>query len=269
MSNRSGFNMLNEGDNDKLWGTIKTNVSGCFQKEAIKKVIECGYLSKELRPDIKYWKQLGFRFHDIGNRVFYQAIMPEGWYMKACDNNEKGIDIFDEKGRIRGGMYFIASDLNPYACTYLYQRYCPREDFDHSYGRTEIYFGNKQEVLFLAGTLPEFDPLPEEVKPVIYSASFLLMKAVEKFANEYYPHWENVMAYWGGTNLKSQRYKMEEMWFRDKEKISFFAGSIYPTFLAPEKVRPVLEQAKQRLIEAIDIFAEKYYSNLKNDQLVR
>lgn len=262
MSNR---NIFDEEFLNELRDRIKENDSPTFQQEERKRIISFDRIPKKLLPEIKYWKQLGFYLYNIdGDAVFYQAILPEGWYMQENGNSLRGIDIFDEKARIRGRIYYKASDFNPEAYAWLNPRYKLCEHFDYNKCMEEIYFGNKQEVLFFAGAIPKYNSVPEKIRPAIKEAKKLLIKAVNKYAEKHYPYWEDVMAYWGC--FTSSREKLgKEIYFGNEQEVVFSAGAVNYEGRAPYVSEKELEAAADQLKKAVDVFAEEYL-NLENGQ---
>ena len=94
-------------------------------------------------------------------------------------------------------MFYKASFYDRDAHMYLMCRYkvCTRY-LDEDYNDREIYFGNDEEVLFVAGQviLPKNASRQEILAG--YEKEEQLIEVAKQFANENYPDWENVLAYW-------------------------------------------------------------------------
>lgn len=163
------------------------------QQSAVKNIM----MAKKMEPSIEYWEKLGFKFEDIpGDDVLYSATLPEGWSLKATDHSMWN-EIFDEKGLKRGSMFYKASFYDRKAHMYLSPRYSIHTDYIGNGGSTrEIYFGNEQEKLFVAGTVHISENASEEEILAKYDEQDKLEKLARQYAEENYPDYNNVNAYW-------------------------------------------------------------------------
>ena len=163
------------------------------QKTAVRNVM----MAKNMRPSREEWEELGFIFTEIpGDDVLCSAIMPEGWSMRATDHSMWN-EILDENGIIRGSMFYKAAFYDRSAHMNLECRYkvsvCSVGD---DYSTTEVYFGNSNEKLFVAGQVHIPKDATREERLAKYADEERLRDIARKFADENYPDWKNVHAYW-------------------------------------------------------------------------
>ena len=162
-------------------------------------------MAKDMNPGREVWESLGFEFADIeGDDVLCRAKLPEGWTMNATDS-QYWTEIRDENGMVRGKMFFKGAYYDRKARMALKQRYEICTDYDEESNTRKIYFGNNDEEIFVAGTLarPKNDDY-EGFKKYELDTSILQMVAKE-YANENYPDWKDVRAYWGKEIAPSSR----------------------------------------------------------------
>lgn len=163
------------------------------QQEAIRRV----HVAKKVRPSKEAWEQLGFTFTDIeGDDILCNATLPKGWSIQATEHSMWN-NIIDENGMIRGRMYYKAAFYDRHAHMYLECRYKMCNIYvgeDHS--TTEIYFGNNEEKLFVAGQIHSKENETREERLARYNLEEELEEKTRNWANQNYPDWENVHAYW-------------------------------------------------------------------------
>ena len=178
---------------DESFGTIVMLVSNNEQKDNVK-TIDGVVMPREMHPSRKDWEDLGFIFSDIpGDNVLCVATLPDGWSIKPTDQ-PMWSDVVDENGITRGDMFYRASTYDRDAHMKLWQRYGIRREIIGE--ETEIYFGNADEKLFVAGRVTiDFNASKEEIEKQFDTINELIM-AAQDFADENYPFWENVHAYW-------------------------------------------------------------------------
>lgn len=157
-------------------------------------------MARDMNPSKVEWEKLGFVFTDIPeDNVLCWATLPEGWSLKATDY-PTWYDILDEHGRKRGSMVYkdVLWDRN--ACMNLENRYkvCSVYVTDD---RTieEVYFGNEDEKLFVAGQIYRPKNLRLEEMQVKYTEYKRLRAMAKQFGDENYPGWESVHAYWNNV----------------------------------------------------------------------
>ncbi len=185
--------------NDDNFGTLimmfdPTTIINDEEKGETKEFMNGFIMPREMHPTKEAFEKLGFVFKDIpGDDVLCYGALPEGWSIRPTDQSTWH-DIVDENGITRGDMFYRASSYDRDAHMKLFCRYRVRREIID--GETEIFFGNETEKLFVAGRVKiDFDASREEVESQFERTNMLIMKA-QKFADENYPDWENVHAYW-------------------------------------------------------------------------
>ena len=176
------------------------------QQEAVRNIM----MAKDMSPNKEEWEQLGFIFTDIpDDNVLCVATLPEGWSLKATDHSMWN-DIIDENGMKRGSMFYKAAFYDRNAYMTLERRYevCSTA-VDGDYSTREIYFGNENERLFVAGQVHTPKDISREERKALYDKTDELKVLAKKFGDENYPGWESVHAYWGNEkeNTKSTSKK--------------------------------------------------------------
>lgn len=168
-----------------------------MEKESQEKVVKNIMMAREMSPNKEEWEQLGFIFTDIpGDNVLCNVVLPEGWSLKATDHSMWN-DIIDENGMVRGSMFYKSSFYDREAHMTLNRRYgvcscCVNGD----YSTREIFFGNENEKLFVAGQTHISKDMSREDRLMIYERQKQLEKMAQEFGDENYPGWESVHAYW-------------------------------------------------------------------------
>lgn len=154
-------------------------------------------MAKEMLPDRTSWEKLGFSFMDMmGDTVLCKALMPKGWRIEAT-NHSMWSNIYDDKDNLRGEMFYKDSSRDREAHMSLIRRYAIHKEYiDEDRTTCEIYFGNPIEKIFVAGTVSIPSNSTREERWAKYNEEDKLMNIVKVFADENYPGWENVLAYW-------------------------------------------------------------------------
>jgi hypothetical protein len=168
----------------------KMEVAG--QREAISRTS----LPKDMSPSKEDYESLGFAFSDIpGDDVLCNGILPNGWSLRM--ESSYGTTILDENGLERGYFFYKAVFYDRSANMSLCCRYGIMTDYlDDTHSLREIYFGNKKEKLFVAGQVHINRDAEREAKLKAYETEEQLQEQARQFANENYPDWKNVHAYW-------------------------------------------------------------------------
>ena len=151
-------------------------------------------VAKRMTPSREEWEQLGFVFTDIpGDDVLCSAVLPEGWSVRATGYSSRDYEIIDENGMKRGRMFYEPIGPRGYRTAHmnLQPRYsvCSR---GVGYATAAIYFGNDEEILFVAGQIHQ----PANRTNESAAAWDKLCDIAKQFGDENYPDWENVHAYW-------------------------------------------------------------------------
>lgn len=67
-------------------------------------------------------EQLGFIFGDDADDIFINVKFPVGWTKKATEHSMHN-DLLDDKGRVRGGIFYKAAFYDRHADLHLVKRY--------------------------------------------------------------------------------------------------------------------------------------------------
>lgn len=194
--------MSNRDELDRLMMLIRamsgeTNVIEHMEAEGQQRAIRNIMMAKEMRPSREEWEQLGFVFTDIpGDDVLCSAVLPEGWSIKATDHSMWN-EIIDENGMKRGSMFYKAAFYDRSAHMSLERRYGVCSSYvGDDYSTTEVYFGNNEEKLFVAGQVHYSKDATREERAAKYEEEEKLRAIAKQFGDENYPGWESVHAYW-------------------------------------------------------------------------
>ncbi len=153
-------------------------------------------LAKNMRPNKEEWEKLGFMFFETEDSVLYNAKLPEGWSIQKTEHSMWN-DIVDDQGRLRATMFYKGSFYDRNAHMRLENRYGVRSEYIDN--MEEIYFGSKNEKLFVAGVLDENENKALEESRTRWDRERELVKLAEEFGKENYPDYENPLAYWDET----------------------------------------------------------------------
>lgn len=187
------------------------NVIEHMEAEGQANAVENVLLARDMRPDRKVWEKLGFKFEDIENdNVLLKATLPEGWVLMPTSHSMWN-EIYDDKNRLRAEMFYKAAFYDRSAHMSLKNRYdihsasCGPLDMDEI-----IYFGNEQEVLFIAGIVKNGGNfgLPKEERDKIRHEKSRLYDLAREFAKENYPQYERINTYWNREPEKTLSLKL-------------------------------------------------------------
>jgi len=76
----------------------------------------------------KPWEGLGFQFGKIVDEIFVEAKFPTGWKKRPTDHS-MGSEIVDDKGRVRGIIFYKAAFYDRRAHAYLTPRFSVTNDY--------------------------------------------------------------------------------------------------------------------------------------------
>lgn len=192
--------MSNREDLDALEMFLRTmsgesNVLEHMEKEGQQRAVNNTMVAKKMFPSKKKWEELGFTFTDIpGDNLLCNATLPEGWKLEATDHSMWN-SFIDEQGRERGSMFYKAAFYDRDAHMQLYNRYKVIKDYLDDHVTTEVYFGNPEEKLFVAGQIHK-DYSSQESIDAYFDELERLQNLAECFANLNYPNWRDETAYW-------------------------------------------------------------------------
>jgi len=106
-------------------------------------------------------------------------------------------EILDQNGLKRGDMFYKASFYDRKAHMNLSPRYGVHSSYvENDYNTTEVYFGNEQEKLFVAGTVHIPENASSEERKAKNEEESKLMNLARQYGIDNYPDYNNVNAYW-------------------------------------------------------------------------
>lgn len=145
------------------------------------------YLPKRMEPSQDAFEKVGFVFKNIGHRVFYEVVLPEGW-------EYDGWDIMDQNG-VRRVWLRLDSNLNYQdGRMELYPRYRIDEEWfkdasSKMYTKIQVVVLDRQKedwIIWSAGEC-DFHASDEQEK---------LHRDAKKYMKENFPDYEDPTAYW-------------------------------------------------------------------------
>lgn len=174
----------------------EVNVIEHMEAEGQREVVNNVMLARNMKPEKEEWEKLGFVFEDIpGDDLLCKAVLPAGWELVATDHPMWN-DLIDEKGNQRGSMFYKAAFYDRDAFMRLERRYGIGTNYSDDLSIREIYFGNQDEKLFVAGQIQITKNDTREERLEKYKQEEKLKRMAIKFGDEYYPDWQDSLAYW-------------------------------------------------------------------------
>jgi len=183
----------------------ESNVIEKTEQEGNERAARNTQVAREMNPSQEVWEKLGFKFTEIpGDDVLYSADLPEGWTMRTT--SLYGSEIVDQNGNVRASMFYKASFYDRTAYMSLTARYGVRTDYRtvEEGEISEIYFGNENEKLFVAGVVIKNNDMTDEERKAKREEERELSIKAETYANEYYPDYQDVTAYWDDEPAKKK-----------------------------------------------------------------
>ena len=167
--------------------TISENIN---QKEQLP--ITTTKIPKKLNPEKEIWEDLGFTFtNNNDNNTLYNTTLPTGWSIQPT-NHSMILNIIDEHNQIRGNIL-----CNNNTSIYLNTRYKICVNYvGKGYNTIEIYFGNEEEKLFIAGLVHKKNCTDRLEIVKAYEEQIRLTRLAQEWAEYNYPDYEDVRAYW-------------------------------------------------------------------------
>ena len=158
-------------------------------------------ISKELNPSKEIWEELGFTFtNNQENTSIYNTTLPTGWSILPTSYSMMQ-NIVDEHNRIRGNIL-----CNTKNSIYLNTRYRICMNYvGKDYNTVEIYFGNEEEKLFVAGQVHKKDCTNKYEIITAYEEQIKLTQLAQEWAEYNYPNYEDVRAYWNEPTYKKTK----------------------------------------------------------------
>ena len=192
--------MYNINDNLLLM-LIKTNNFENNIIENKKQPITTTQMPKTLNPKKEIWEDLGFTFtNNPENTSIYNTTLPTGWSILPTSYPMLK-SIVDEHNRIRGNILY---NTNP--TIYLNTRYRICINYvGKDYNTVEIYFGNEEEKLFVAGQVHKEKSTDRLEIVKAYEEQIKLTRLTQEWAEYNYPNYEDVRAYWNEPTYKKTK----------------------------------------------------------------
>ena len=187
------------------------NVVENMEAEGQRYAVNNALLARKMRPSREAWEKFGFEFiDDYEDEVLIEAKLPEGWSIRATDHSMWN-EIVDANGYVRGNMFYKSSFYDRDAHMDLCRRYGIHSDYvDEDYTTSEIYFGNRNEKIFVAGQVCIPRGLSAEERKAKSEEKDRLFDMAKEFADKYYPNWEDVNAYWDLDKNKTRELTQKD-----------------------------------------------------------
>jgi len=147
------------------------------------------------------WAAAGLVFGEklAGDPVFRKVTLPMGWKKVATDH-DMWSHLLDEKGTVRGKIFYKAAFYDRSAKLYSQSRFFVETEFDGDYPapcRYVIRDARQKEPIFTTEWAPEPEPEADpEVKRVGYAKRDALRKEAEAKLLKDRPDHRNAAAYW-------------------------------------------------------------------------
>lgn len=193
--------MYNINDNLLLMLIKTNNFENNIIENKKQQPITTTKMKKTLNPRKEIWEDLGFTFtNNKENNTLYNVTLPTGWSILPT-NYPMLKNIVDEHNRIRGNILY---NINP--TIYLNTRYRICINYiSKDYNTVEIYFGNEEEKLFVAGQVHKENCTDKQEIVKAYEEQIKLTRLAQVWAEYNYPNYEDVRAYWNEPTYKKTR----------------------------------------------------------------
>lgn len=204
--------MLNFGQDDAFLMFLRMmsgerNVVENMEREGHEKAIRQGLMPKMMHPAKEEWEKIGFVFKEIDDDLMYSVTLPEGWSRRMTDHDMHS-EIVDANGLVRGTMFYKASFYDRKADMILLPRYkitYKEEDLGSDVYLRTVYFGNENEVIYVAGEVfGHHDAEMNEYQEIRRQTEELKTKA-KVYALENYPDYDSEFAYWDLPVVKTMK----------------------------------------------------------------
>ena len=189
---KKAFDMLVK---DSL-GEFDTDVINYSYEKYMRGLVKNNMMPKRMSPGKKYWEKLGFAFEEVGDDILYKASLPEGWHLEPTDDL-MWVEIVDNNDLKRGFCYYKINPHKRRASMSLECRYDVYSEFiDDKNTVKEVYFGNPEEKLFVAGQVDYSEQDRRDLVATNYHYEEQLKSLARNYARAYYPNWQDINAYW-------------------------------------------------------------------------
>lgn len=137
----------------------------------------------------EHLEALGFRFGEPAEGIFISAVFPAGWTLKAT-NHSMYSDLLDDKGRVRGGVFYKAAFYDRKARMHgLKTRYRIERPWDDTPMFTFTAQDFDGSVLFASEEVPQREGFPAVKQDAAENSC-------KDWLTANYPDWQNPIAYW-------------------------------------------------------------------------
>ncbi len=156
-------------------------------------------------------EKLGINFiNSPEDSLYLDADLPEGWTIVASKTHPNYKDVLDQNGLLRGRIHFNdchrdvldQGGTGSFAIMTWKPRYdvhvTSRNSADNLAYETTVYFGNPyEEPLYVAGVIRKPLNATDEESRQYYLKKAMLIEDALRWANENYPNYTDIFAYWG------------------------------------------------------------------------
>lgn len=155
------------------------------EKQGQLSLVNAARLPKRMTPAQSVYEQIGIKFIDYADKLFWNVEMPKGWKIVPT-NHSMWSDIVDEQGRKRGGMFYKAAFYDEDANMFLNVRYNYNAYQEAGTGFYKTVITDAGKPIHEIGKRKdrENDKCDEHVD-----------KANE-YLDKHFPDWKNIVAYW-------------------------------------------------------------------------
>ena len=136
----------------------------------------------------------GFKFlgEVEGDSLFQYVEFPAGWQKRRTDHSMWS-ELVDDKGRVRGSIFYKAAFYDRDAHMSLNRRYRFEEDYE---ARKAGKYTAKVIDTATGTTIHEIDPITPTDKARGFEASDAVRASAKAWLQEHFPQWEDAGAYW-------------------------------------------------------------------------
>lgn len=155
----------------------------------------------KILQDVEEFKKAGFVIEEESNEL-YKITLPEGWTTEQ--KSVSNMYLFDNKERYRGCILIENNTLTLSFFSYYSVGEASLNGEKEVYlHHTTFYKSGKleSEKIFTAGTIPFNDEFLQE-------KTTMLRKKAEKFAEEHYPDYQHMTAYWDDEEKTLEKPKV-------------------------------------------------------------
>jgi hypothetical protein len=159
------------------------------QEAAGQALLVASFTSLPMEGMAKYRTALdgvGFKIGDPKDELFVSVTPPAGWTLRATEHSMWS-EIVDDKGIVRGGVFYKAAFYDRRAHFNLHPRYHVHTE----YGEDKVWY----HVIDRATGNVLFDTVPVGSRD--WTASDAAEKSCREWLDKTYPLWTSVEAYWG------------------------------------------------------------------------